>query len=103
MVGVPRGGRILALIGEALGQAAGQGADRVGIVHVVAVSLPGHLRVERVVDVVVPLGGTEAPIARGRAEKARLVRVVLEHDVYGPRGTRPRVRGVDDLVDDVHG
>ena len=84
-------GRDLALVGEAFGEAPRQVLRRrIGVGDVVAVGLAGREHVVRVVRVVVPLRG----VAPG-ADQARLVRVVLEHEVLA------RGHGGADLLQDV--
>ena len=94
--------RVLALKAESLGEAARQHADGVLIVDVVAAPVARDGHVQRVVDVVVPLGGVEAA-AVWAAEVARLVPVVLQDEVHvaiAPRSLQDRAA---DLVQHVNG
>ena len=105
--------RSLALIGEAFGEAAAEQPQRTRcVVGVVPVAFAGDEDVQRMMDIVVPLGGREARPARGVTREAvRFVAVVLEHDVnvaspeqgvapqgLGELGHDVRLRVVDDRV-----
>jgi hypothetical protein len=90
----------IALVGEALGEAAREhprGALRV--VGVVAVALAGDEHVRRVVPVVVPLRGRVR--GAGAIEEMRRVAVVLEHEVDVAVVARARGDGARDLGHDV--
>ncbi len=78
-------GHLFALEGEALGQGAAEPGGVALVVCVVAGVFAGGGHVQRVVDVVVPLGVVEAGAAVGAAdEPARLVVLVLQHQVRLP-------------------
>ncbi len=78
--------RMLALIGEALREAAPEVIDGIGsIVRVVTVALAGQSRMHGVVEIVVPLRVVIARRAAAFAfEQIRLVLVVLEHEMDVP-------------------
>jgi hypothetical protein len=92
----------LALVREALGEAASQSRDGpVGISRVVAVGLAGQENVPAMVEVVVPLGGVQDRTAMfAPGQPARLVGLVLKDEVN--RAVRQRGTGsFGDLGDDV--
>ena len=73
-------GRRLSLVGESFRQAASEEADRfAGVVRVIPIRLTGSEDVQRVVKVVIPLGGI---LVGAAAEIARLVGVVFENQVH---------------------
>src|SRR5262250_1713900 len=79
----PPVGGPLALIREALGEAAGEVAQGGMVVLVVATLLAGEEDVERVVDVVVPLSQVgRALVGAAPCQASRLVAVVLEDEMY---------------------
>ena len=94
--------RQIALIREALRETAAEMTERRLVVSVVAHGLAGDQDVQRVVDVIVPLGLVErAPTGGGTLEVPRLVRVVLEHEVHGTIARGPLGDGAAELLQDV--
>ena len=83
-------GRPLALIGEALGEAAGEMGQWGLVVLVVAAPLAREHDVQGVMEIVVPLGEKERALVRpGSGEEPRLVGVVLEHEMHEAITARP--------------
>ena len=76
--------RVLALVGEALGEGATERRRRRLVIGIVAASLAREQRVQGVVHVVVPLRTEERRAVAG--EEVGLVAVVLEHEVDLPLG-----------------
>ena len=74
--GVAEAFDVLALVGEALGEAAGEERGRVGVVLVIALGLVGQEDVEAVVQIVGPLG-----VEEGGDEEGGAVVLVLEDEV----------------------
>lgn len=75
--------RGIALVDVAGGECGGELVDRPLVILVIAVQLTGQQHVDHVVVVVVPLGGVGVGIAAGLVgEEARLVGVVLQHQVH---------------------
>ena len=93
---------MLALIGEALRQAAAEPLDGpVGIIAVIAVVLAGEQHVPAMVDVVVPLRRVQARRAALVARQpARLVGLVLEDEMDLAAG-QGGAHALGDLGDDV--
>ena len=96
--------RGIALVDVAGGERGGELVDRPLVVLVVAVQLAGQQHVQHVVVVVVPLGGVGIGIAAGLVgEEARLVGVVLQHQMHMAVGRQTLVHGLRQLREDVGG
>ncbi len=93
--------RALALVREALGEAASEGRGRRMVVRVVARPLAGQEPVGGVVEIVVPLGPVRRRTLAARLEPARVVVVVLQHEMHVAARAGPAPHGLGQLVQDV--